>query len=80
MSIEDLATELDRFYRKGQARKERNAFLLCFGIKYADLILRENINCKDIVRKSSLAGTTYDREIYKGVKLAKYVLLRDNII
>lgn len=79
MKIEDLSKALDLFYKIGKERKECNALVQCFGIKYANVIEQECINCKEIVEKSSLKGTTYATEIYKGIKLAKYVKLKDEI-
>lgn len=78
MKIEELAAALDSFYAIGKSRKECNALVQCFGIKYADVILKNNIDYKEIVEKSSLAGTNYAIEIYKGMKLAKYVILKDD--
>ena len=38
MEICDLAKALDAFYEIGKERKECNALVHCFGIKYADII------------------------------------------
>ena len=79
MKIEDLSKALDLFYKIGKERKECNALVQCFGIKYANVIEQECINYKEIGEKSSLKGTKYATEIYKGIKLAKYVKLKDEI-
>ncbi len=78
MNIIDLAKELDLFYETGKSRRECNALVQCFGIKYANVIQEQGIKPEDIVAKSSLRGTTYARELRKGMKLSKYVCLNKN--
>lgn len=78
MNIIDLAKELDLFYEIGKTRKDCNAFIQCFGIKYANVIQEQGIRPEDIIDKSSLRGTTYATELRKGMKLSKYVCLKDN--
>lgn len=77
MGINDLAKKLDLFYRIGKERKECNALIQCFGIKYADIIMSAGIKPEEIVEKSSLKGTTYATELRKGMKLSKYVYLKE---
>lgn len=77
MEITNLAKELDLFYSIGKKRKECNALVQCYGIKYASTIIEHNIKPEDIVAKSSLKGTAYATEIRKGIKLAKYVCLKE---
>ncbi|MEE0938166.1 MAG: hypothetical protein UIG52_09090 [Bacteroidales bacterium] len=79
MTITDLAKALDVFYKIGQERKECNALIQCFGIKYADYLLSNNIKPEDIIEKSSLKGTKYATELRKGIKLAKYVRLKEDL-
>lgn len=78
MNIIDLAKELDLFYEIGKTRKDCNDFIQCFGIKYANVIQEQGIRPEDIIDKSSLRGTTYATELRKGMKLSKYVCLKDN--
>lgn len=77
MGINDLAKKLDLFYQIGKERKECNALIQCFGIKYADIIMSAGIKSEEIVEKSSLKGTTYATELRKGMKLSKYVYLKE---
>lgn len=77
MEVCDLVKALDAFYEIGKERKECNALVQCFGIKYADIIEAQHISLKDIVEKSRLKGTAYATELRKGVRLAKYVRLKD---
>ena len=51
---------------------------MLFGIKYADIIEVQHISPNDIVEKSKLKGTAYATELRKGIKLAKYVRLKDD--
>lgn len=78
MTVNDLAKVLDSYYQKGKEKKECNVLILCFGIKYANIILEQNVRPKDIIEQSSLKGTTYAIELHKAIKLAKYVNLKDN--
>lgn len=77
MELSDLAKELDSFYDIGKKRRERNALIQYFGIKYADVIAENNIKPEDIVEKSCLKGTAYATEIRKGMKLSEYVHLKE---
>jgi len=79
MKVSDLAKALDLFYKIGQERKECNALIQCFGIKYADYLISHQIRPEDIVEQSSLKGTKYATELRKGMKLAKYVCLKEDI-
>lgn len=44
-----------------------------FGVKYASIILDNNIKATDIIRASGL-NKSYATEVSKGIKLAKYVV------
>lgn len=79
MEINDLAKILDFYYQKGKEKKECNALIQCFGIKYVNLILEQNIKPEDIIEKSNLKGTTYATKLRKAIKLAKYVNLKDHL-
>lgn len=80
MNIIDLAKELDLFYEFGKSRKECNALVQCFGIRYANVIKEQGIKPEDIIEKSSLRGTKYATELCKGMKLSKYVCLNKNFM
>ena len=77
MGITDLAKQLDLFYNIGKERRDCNALVQCFGIKYANIIIENRIRPEDIVAKSCLKGTTYATEIRKAIKLSKYVCLKE---
>ena len=79
MVLQELSKELERHYEIGKQRRECNALVQCFGIKYADVITDSGIRVEDIVDQSSLRGTTYATEIRKGMKLAKYVMIKNNL-
>lgn len=79
INIIDLAKKLDLFYSIGVKRRERNALIQCFGIKYANDIIECNIKPEDIVEKSSLKGTAYATEIRKGITLSRYVCLKEEV-
>ena len=76
MEVCDLAKALAAFYEIGKERKECNALVQCFGIKYADIIEAQHISPNDIVEKSQLKGTSYATELRKGIQLAKYIRVK----
>lgn len=76
MLLQELSKELERHFEIGKQRKERNALIQCFGIKYAEIITNNNIRVEDIVEHTSLKDTKYAAEIRKGMKLAKYVTIK----
>lgn len=43
-----------------------------FGVKYAEVIIENNIKATDIIRVSGLKES-YSAEVSKGIKLARYV-------
>jgi hypothetical protein len=47
-----------------------------FGVKYADVILRNNFSVKDIVLASGI-NISYATEVSKGIKLSEYVVPKD---
>ena len=71
MEICDLAKALDAFYEIGKERKECNALVQCFGIKYADIIEVQHISPNDIVEKSKLKGTALCNRFAKGNKISQ---------
>lgn len=80
MTLEELSNELEHHYEIGKQRKECNALVQSFGIKYSDIIIDNNIRVEDIVEHSSLKGTTYATKIRKGIKLAKYVTIKNGAL
>ena len=44
MLLQELSKELERHYEIGKQRKECNALVQCFGIKFADVIKENNID------------------------------------
>lgn len=79
MSLQELCKELERYYEIGKQRKEVVPLVQCFGIKYSDVITNNNIRVDDIVVQTSLRDTKLATEIRKGMKLAKYVMIKNNI-
>lgn len=80
MEIKDLASILDLYYEFGKERKDLNALIQCFGIKYADFIIKNKIKPEEIIEKSTLKSTQYAKELRKGIKLANYVCLKEDFI
>ncbi|PZD96650.1 hypothetical protein DNH61_07245 [Paenibacillus sambharensis] len=47
-----------------------------FGVKYADVIMRNNLSVKEIVSVSGI-NPSYATEVSKGIKLSEFVIPRD---
>ncbi len=73
MRPDELAAILSRFYRNAPHR-EAMAMVHLFGIKYADEIERCGVSVPQLVRQSCVPDP-HKTEVYKGMKLAKYVTL-----
>ena len=72
MTIIELANVLKNMYEKGIATKEQTTMIHLFGIKYADEIRKNGYIPRDILKYSDIPES-YQVEINKGIKLAKYV-------
>ncbi len=72
--IHELANKLKSMY--DSTNTEKAAMVHLFGIIYADEMARYGISAAEMVR---VAGLTkgYNSELSKGVKLSKYVQLKD---
>ncbi|MDR2575844.1 MAG: hypothetical protein LBC52_05310 [Treponema sp.] len=81
MSIEELANILVQMCDNAEQDKEKSVMPHLFGIRYADEI--RNMY-KEIVteanRLDERVNLTYEKEVYKGVRLAKYVIDRQSLI
>ena len=73
----ELGRTLYKMYRDAP-EGEKTTMIHLFGIKYADKIRdrEEPVPVREIIRLSGLPET-YDTEVSKGVRLARYVVLRD---
>lgn len=74
MTLEEAGRKLWEMYSKAP-NGEQVAHIHLFGIKYADEL--EGLANIAIVRKAGI-HESYNTEVAKGRKLAKYVLLRAN--
>lgn len=80
MVIKELAHLLDLYYDTGKNNKEIASMVICFGIKYADVIREKGYSLEDIVQHSSINDSQYAIEIRKGMNLAKYVCLKEEAL
>lgn len=74
MTEMQLAENLKDMYENAP-KGDQVAHIHLFGIKYADIILKNGYKATDIIRKSGL-NKSYATELSKGIKLAKYVLVK----
>ena len=73
----ELANILSRMYHTAPVG-EKTTMIHLFGIKYADEIRACDASVKDIVDLSGIPDT-YPTEVSKGVRLARYVMPRNNL-
>lgn len=74
MSAYDLGKILNDMYENAPS-KEQTTMIHLFGIKYAKEIRDNNITPREILVYAKLPES-YQVEINKGIKLAKYVVLK----
>ena len=77
MTINELGAALNKMC-KGAPKGNKTAMIHLFGIKYAEEIKKSKFNKKQIAKAAKIPES-YFAEINKGVKLAQYVTLKDNI-
>lgn len=76
MTVEELGEILNDVYLNSPDG-EAVAMIHLFGIKYADEIRSEGYTASEIVRAAQL-NKSYSTEISKGIKLAKYVVVKSD--
>lgn len=75
-SVGDLAIELKKMYDGGEAKREQVVQIILFGVKFADDLQRKGVP-KEVVKKAFCGKhSTYNTEVRRGMKLAKYVDLK----
>ena len=74
MTANELGMILSDMYFN--AKTDKTAMIHLFGIKYADVIRENRINPKEILKIAKM-HESYFAEINKGVKLSKYVEVKD---
>ncbi|HFJ9404243.1 TPA: hypothetical protein ACGW3F_003350 [Bacillus paranthracis] len=72
MSITELGDILWKMYTN-VADKEQATFIHLFGIKYGELIKKNNYSAAEIV-KASGRSDSYKTEVRKDINLSKYVI------
>jgi hypothetical protein len=73
MNLNELANELKKAHENADDG-DMVAQIIIFGIKYASEIINGNYTPKEIVKKAGM-NIDYKTEIYKGIKLSKFVTL-----
>lgn len=74
MTVIELANILRDMYEN--ASSEKTTMIHLFGIKYADEIKRNGYTPKEILKAAGMQES-YQTEISKGVRLAKYVIAKE---
>lgn len=75
MTEVELASELKRMYEKGILAKEQVTMIHLFGIEYGKIIRDKKYTPKNILKYAEMPES-YQVEINKGIKLAKYVKVK----
>ncbi|AFM40271.1 hypothetical protein Desaci_1242 [Desulfosporosinus acidiphilus SJ4] len=74
MTENELGKILREMYDNAPAG-DKVANVHLFGVKYASILLENDINLKEIINASGLKPS-YVTEISNGIKLSKYVILK----
>ncbi|MFA1512650.1 hypothetical protein ACDN41_25815 [Priestia aryabhattai] len=74
MTVTDLGKILKDMYSRAP-EGYRVAHIHLFGIKYASIILKNELNVNEIISVSGL-NSSYSTEVNKGIKLSRYVKLK----
>ncbi|MEK4529754.1 hypothetical protein NST38_30590 [Paenibacillus sp. FSL H8-0104] len=75
MTVSELGKILSEMSQNAPHGK-RVAKIHLFGVKYADVILRNGFSVKEIVTASGI-NQSYETEVSKGIKLSEYVLPKE---
>ena len=78
MTVYDLAKKLSEMYENA-GDGEKTTMIHLFGIRYAEIIKDKKYSAADILGKTKLRNgkcmsNTYTTEIYKGIRLSRYVV------
>lgn len=76
MTEVELANELKIMYEKGVPAKEQTTMIHLFGIKYGNIIRGNGYTPRAILKYTEMPES-YQVEINKGIKLAKYVKVKE---
>ena len=76
MTTEQAARILRRMYDRGRQLGEVSSYLHLFGIKYADEL--DTLSLPEVVKRADIPSS-YPTEIYKGMKLSKYVEIKQGV-
>jgi len=71
MNVEDLSEILKDMYENAP-KKEQVVHIHLFGIKYAEIIKKNNFRIAELIEKAGMKKS-YKIEISKGIKLSKFV-------
>ena len=77
MTLSTLGFKLNEMYTNAP-KGDSVAMIHLFGIKYANEIKESNFSKKDIISQSDISKS-YETELSKGIKLSKYVILKNNL-
>ncbi|RAI94302.1 hypothetical protein DET54_108102 [Paenibacillus pabuli] len=75
MTVDELGEILNNMYRNAPDG-DQVANIHLFGVKYADIINRNDFSVKEIVIASGIS-LSYTTEVSKGIKLSKYVVTKE---
>lgn len=75
MTVAQLGAILREMYQKAPHGRQVTKIHL-FGVKYADVITRNNYSIKDIVSASGI-NISYTTEVNKGINLSEYVVPKE---
>ena len=80
MTVNELARALSEMYESAD-RGEKTTMIHLFGIRYAEIIIRNKYSASEILKETRLQNgkkmdASYNTEISKGIRLSRYVTER----
>lgn len=78
--MNELIEKLNLCYSEGIKNNNCNELLICFGVKYANLIEDYSITPEILVKDSMIPNSYYSILIRQGVELSKYVKIIPGIL
>lgn len=72
MTALELGDALAKMYRSGEGNGSKTTMIHLFGIRYASEIEEKSITALQIVKAAGISNS-YVTEVYKGIRLAKFV-------
>ena len=78
ITFDDLCLELQKSFTDKVKDSDKKIAIFLFGVKYGNLILKNNYSVNDIITKALIPEKFYS-DIYSGISLSRYLIVRSDI-